>query len=69
MSFGTMLGQLATGMLVTGEIFFLTLLFSLPLGLVISFGRMSKNGLLRTITKIYISQLRFSSLLYTMVFS
>ena len=31
MSFGTMLGQLATGMLVTGEIFFLTLLFSLPL--------------------------------------
>lgn len=43
MSFGTMLGQLATGMLVTGEIFFLTLLFSLPLGLVISFGRMSKT--------------------------
>ena len=63
MSFGTMLGQLATGMLVTGEIFFLTLLFSLPLGLVISFGRMSKNGLLRTITKIYISIMRGTPLI------
>ena len=63
MSFGTMLGQLATGMLVTGEIFFLTLLFSLPLGLVISFGRMSKNGLLRTITKIYISIMRGTPLM------
>ena len=67
MSFGTMLGQLATGMLVTGEIFFLTLLFSLPLGLVISFGRMSKNGLLRTITKIYISIMRGTPLMLQLI--
>lgn len=67
MSFGTMLGQLATGMLVTGEIFFLTLLFSLPLGLVISFGCMSKNGLLRTITKIYISIMRGTPLMLQLI--
>ena len=67
MSFGTMLGQLATGMLVTGEIFFLTLLFSLPLGLVISFGRMSKNGLLRTITKINISIMRGTPLMLQLI--
>ena len=67
MSFGTMLAQLATGMLVTGEIFFLTLLFSLPLGLVISFGRMSKNGLLRTITKIYISIMRGTPLMLQLI--
>ena len=67
MSFGTMLGQLATGMLVTGEIFFLTLLFSLPLGLAISFGRMSKNGLLRTITKIYISIMRGTPLMLQLI--
>jgi len=43
MSVGTMLLQLGKGMISTTEIFFLTLLFSLPLGLFISFGRMSKN--------------------------
>lgn len=55
MSVGTMLLQLGKGMISTTEIFFLTLLFSLPLGLFISFGRMSKNGLLRGISKFYIS--------------
>lgn len=44
-------------------IFALTLIFSLPLGLLISFGRMSKNSLLRTITKIYISVMRGTPLM------
>ena len=35
MSFSVMLQQLAGGMLVSIEIFFVTLLFSLPLGLLI----------------------------------
>ena len=43
MSFSVMLQQLAGGMLVSVEIFFITLLFSLPLGLLICFGRMSRN--------------------------
>ena len=47
--------QLAKGMLVSIEIFALTLLFSLPLGLVVAFGRMAKNVVLRSVTKAYIS--------------
>ena len=39
----SMIGQLASGMLATCEIFVLTLVFSLPLGLLVAFGRMSKN--------------------------
>ena len=49
MSIQVMLLQLGKGMIVSVEIFILTLLFSLPLGLVISFGRMSKNFALRAI--------------------
>ena len=51
------------GMGVTAEIFFLTLLFSLPLGLLVAFGRMSKNGIIRMISKIYISVLRGTPLM------
>lgn len=55
--------QLSQGFLTTVEIFFLTLLFSLPLGLLIAFGRMSKNGLLRNVSKIYISLMRGTPLM------
>lgn len=34
--------QLAVGLLDSCKIFFLTLLFSMPLGLLVTFGRMSK---------------------------
>ena len=67
MSFGTMLMQLASGMLITGEIFFLTLLFALPLGLVISFGRMSKHVAVRGITKLYISIMRGTPLMLQLI--
>ena len=50
-------------MLRSMEIFFLTLIFSLPLGLLISFGRMSKNKILRTIIKVYISVMRGTPLM------
>lgn len=63
MSITTMLTQLGKGMVATTEIFFLTLLFSLPLGLLISFGRMSKNGLVRGISKFYISIMRGTPLM------
>ena len=69
MSFSVMLQQLAGGMLVSIEIFFVTLLFSLPLGLLICFGRMSKNKVIRAIVSAYISIMRGTPLmLQLMVF-
>ncbi len=67
MNFGTVLLQLSGGLVVSVEIFFLTLLFSLPLGLVVAFGRMSKNGILRTITKVYISIMRGTPLMLQLI--
>ena len=67
MDFTLMVAQLGEGMVITAEIFFLTLLFSLPLGLVISFGRMSRNFLLRTLTKIYISVMRGTPLMLQLI--
>lgn len=58
-----MLEQLANGMLRSMGIFFLTLLFSLPLGLIIAFGRMSKNKILSGIVGIIISVLRGTPLM------
>ncbi len=63
MKLSVMLSQLSGGMLKTMGIFFLTLLFSLPLGLIVCFGRMSKIKILQTITKVYISVLRGTPLM------
>lgn len=67
MSIATILIQLGKGMVVTAEIFFLTLIFSLPLGLILSFGRMSKNGLLRIVSKVYISVMRGTPLMLQLI--
>ena len=63
MTISNIIGQLSSGMLATCKIFTLTLIFSLPLGLLIAFGRMSKLGILRLITKIYISVMRGTPLM------
>lgn len=63
MNLMSMLSQLAGGFLVTVEIFVLTLLFSMPLGMLVAFGRMSKIGIIRTIAKIYISVMRGTPLM------
>lgn len=63
MNLMSMLGQLGGGFLVTVEIFVLTLLFSMPLGMIVAFGRMSKIGIIRTIAKIYISIMRGTPLM------
>ncbi len=55
--------QLGSGLLVSVEIFFLTLLFSLPLGLLTAFGRMSKNILVRNLFRTYISIVRGTPLM------
>lgn len=57
------IGQLKNGMLATLGIFVLTLVFSLPLGLVITFIRRSKIKLLQWIAKIYISIMRGTPLM------
>lgn len=67
MSISVMLMQLIKGMGVTVEIFFLTLIFSLPLGLLLSFGRMSKRAVIRTISKIYISVMRGTPLMLQLI--
>lgn len=58
-----MFSQLAGGMLVSTQIFVVTLVFSLPLGLLISFGRMSKNRVIQGIVKAYISVMRGTPLM------
>lgn len=63
MEFGVLLSKLVEGMLPTIAIFGLTLLFSMPLGLVITFGRMSKSGFIRGIAKVYISIMRGTPLM------
>jgi polar amino acid transport system permease protein len=67
MELSKMLQQLTGGMLITTEIFILTLLFSLPLGLVLSFGRMSKVGVIRFLTKVYISIMRGTPLMLQLI--
>lgn len=67
MSITVMLMQLGKGMIVTAEIFFLTLLFSLPLGLIIAFGRMAKNSVIRTLCKLYISIMRGTPLMLQLI--
>lgn len=55
--------QLGSGMITSIEIFFLTLVFALPLGLLIAFGRMSKIKVVQWIFKAYISIMRGTPLM------
>lgn len=64
---GSTFSQLATGMVVSIEIFLLTLLFALPLGLIIAFGRMSKNKIIQGIVKIYIAIMRGTPLMLQLI--
>lgn len=63
----SMVGLLMEGMITSIEIFLLTLLFSLPLGLLIAFGRMSKFTPLRLIMKVYISIMRGTPLMLQLI--
>lgn len=63
MAFTKILTQLAGGMWVSIQIFLVTLIFSLPLGLLVSFGRMSKNRVIEAVVKFYISVMRGTPLM------
>ncbi len=59
--------MLVKGMVVTLEIFLLTLIFSIPLGMLVSFGRKSKIAPLRWLIGVYISIMRGTPLILQLV--
>ncbi len=63
MTFGSVTATLMTGMVTTLKLFGLTLLFALPLGLVVSFGSMSRFKPLRWLTNTVVWIVRGSPLM------
>ena len=67
MSLSVMILKMAEGLGNTCAIFFLTLLFSLPLGLVVALLRMSKNKVISGVTRFVISVLRGTPLMLQLI--
>lgn len=67
MTFATMVSLLGQGFLTTLSIFAFTLLGSLPLGLLVTFGRRSKFAPLRAVVKFYISVMRGTPLMLQLI--
>lgn len=63
----TMIRLMADGMTKTCAIFFLTLLFSLPLGMIVAMMRMSKSKIISGITRVIISILRGTPLMLQLI--
>ena len=63
----TMITTMGSGFGTTCAIFFLTLLFSLPLGMVIAFLRMSKSKIVSNVTRFVISVLRGTPLMLQLI--
>ena len=63
MALEVLLRELLSGLLVSFEIFFLTLAGALPLGMIVAFGRMSKFKPLQLLVKLYISIMRGTPLM------
>ena len=63
-----MLVQMLEGTVVSLEIFALTLLFALPLGLAVAFGRMSRNRWLSGAVNIYMLVMRGTPLILQLIF-
>lgn len=63
MSLEAILKQLSQGMVTSIEIFTLTLIFSLPLGMIVALGRLSKIKPLNIFVRIYISIMRGTPLM------
>lgn len=64
----TLMPSLMNGAYETLKIFFLTLIFSLPLGIVVSLARLSKNALVSTVMQVYILIMRGTPLLLQLIF-
>lgn len=65
--FEQVIRELANGFIVTIELFVLTLAISLPLGLIISFGSMSKFGPLKVIVKLFVWVIRGTPLMLQLI--
>ena len=63
-----LLMQMLEGTIVSLRIFFLTILFSLPLGFVVAKGRMTKISIIRWITDLYIQIMRGTPLILQLIF-
>lgn len=60
--------QMFKGTVVSLEVFFLTLLFSLPLGLIIALGRMSKNPFIKVPVQFLLLVVRGTPLILQLIF-
>ena len=60
--------QMLEGTVTSLQVFFLTLIFSLPLGFVVAKGRMSRNFLLRGVVNLYIQIMRGTPLILQLIF-
>lgn len=63
MSVRSMIELMQDGMIETVKIFFFTLIFTLPLGMFVAFGRMSKFRIIRYLFKFYIAIMRGTPLM------
>lgn len=65
---GNLLQQMLVGSVTSLKIFVLTLLFSLPLGMLVAKGRMSKNPILSNLVNVYIMIMRGTPLILQLLF-
>lgn len=63
MSIYKMIELMQDGMIETVKIFLLTIVFTLPLGMIVAFGRMSRYSVIKYITKLYIAVMRGTPLM------
>ncbi|GMO52653.1 MAG: amino acid ABC transporter permease [Termitinemataceae bacterium] len=63
-----MIGFMCKGALVSLEVFFLTLLFALPLALPLALGRMSKHWMPRNLINLYLLVMRGTPLILQLIF-
>jgi polar amino acid transport system permease protein len=63
-----LLPQVLEGLMVTLQVFTLTLVLSIPLGIVVALGRLSKNKILNKVTGFYVLIMRGTPLLLQIVF-
>ena len=68
MNYQVLLSQMLEGTLMSLRIFFSTLLFSLPLGLLVALGRMSKNPIINLPVRFYILVMRGTPLMQQLLF-
>ena len=67
-NFITLKPQVLDGLIETLKLFIVTLVLSLPLGIIVAIGRLSKNKIINKITNLYITIMRGTPLLLQIVF-